>query len=286
MPSTEQTRQCEDALAMTPSGPLRRFDPFRPVDMLASFWSSAAVLPVSTGAGAAYRAVFMTIRRLVVGRQLTVRLDSGDINMTVTEFDSRLDLRGLAVGQLSDVRIAARDIEWDSNRFERGSLLMHNVHLRPSAPPVLVAAPVELSVDVPAEVIDHVFRFVAPRWAGDIGPDAKARLRLARRPALGHLEVEVHLDGNTVWLKPSGLAFMRKRWGLPERTPGYPIHLPELAHGLQVTGVTFAPDVVRVSGIIPEWRMEMSRKRLEEIIAQLSAAGRTLNLTRLTRALY
>jgi hypothetical protein len=33
--------------------PLRRFDPFRPLDMLTSLWSTAAVAPVSTGAAAA-----------------------------------------------------------------------------------------------------------------------------------------------------------------------------------------------------------------------------------------
>ena len=49
--------------------------PFAP-DMLASLWSSAAaVAPVSSGAAAAYRTLFMTLRRLVVGRRLAVRDD-------------------------------------------------------------------------------------------------------------------------------------------------------------------------------------------------------------------
>src|SRR4029453_6337314 len=135
---------------MTRPRPLRRWDPFRPLDMLASLWSTAAVAPVSTGAAAAYRTLFMTLRRLVVGRELSVRLDEGDIMLTVTEFDSRLDVRGLAVGQLSDVRLAARDIRWDTNRLDRATAVLHNVHLRPAAPPVLVAAPVDLSVELPA----------------------------------------------------------------------------------------------------------------------------------------
>ena len=75
---------------MTRSRPLRRWDPFRPLDMLASLWSTAAVAPVSSGAAVAYRTLFMTLRRLVVGRRLTVRLDEGGISLTVTEFDSRL----------------------------------------------------------------------------------------------------------------------------------------------------------------------------------------------------
>src|SRR6201991_212760 len=109
---------------MTRPRPQRRFDPFRPIDLLASLWSSAAVAPVSSGAAAAYRTLFVTLRRLVVGRPLTVRLDGGDLTLTVTEFDSRLDVRGLSVGQLNDVRLAARDIGWNDSRFDRATAVM------------------------------------------------------------------------------------------------------------------------------------------------------------------
>src|ERR1700754_913825 len=98
---------------MTRSRPLRRWDPFRPLDMLASLWSTAAVAPVNTGAVAAYRTLFLKLRHLVVGRTLAVQVDEGDITLTVTEFDSRLDIRRLSVGQLNDVRLGARDIRWD-----------------------------------------------------------------------------------------------------------------------------------------------------------------------------
>ena len=90
---------------MTRPRPLRRFDPFRPIDMLTSLWSATAMAPVSSGAAAAYRTLFMTVRRLVVGRRIAVQLDDGDLTLTVTEFDSRLDVRGLSVGQLNDVRL-------------------------------------------------------------------------------------------------------------------------------------------------------------------------------------
>ena len=51
------------------TGPLRRFDPFRPIDMLTALWSSAAAGPVTSGAAMAYRTLFTTVRRLVVGRR-------------------------------------------------------------------------------------------------------------------------------------------------------------------------------------------------------------------------
>ncbi len=268
---------------MTRPRSLRRWDPFRPLDMLASLWSTAAVAPMSTGAAAAYRTLFMTLRRLVVGRELSVRLDEGDITLTVTEFDSRLDVRGLAVGQLSDVRLAARDIRWDDNRLERATAVLHNVHLRPTVPPVLVAAPVDLTVELPAEALDDLFRIAAPRLSGEIGPDGIARLRLARRPTLGHLEVDAVLDGSTLWLKPRALVLRGRRLRLPDRTPTYPVRLPELPHGLALTDIGFLPDTLCLSGRLQEWRADVPRTRLEDVINQLSVVGRPLNLTRFGR---
>jgi hypothetical protein len=278
----QMTRRIENARmvdAMTRPRPLRRFDPFRPIDMLTSLWSSAAMAPVSSGAAAAYRTLFMTVRRLVVGRRLAVRLDDGDLTLTVTEFDSRLDVRALSVGQLNDVRVAAHDIRWNGNQFDRATAVLHNVHMRPSAPPVLVAAPVEVTLEVPAAVLDDLFRWAAPRLAGEVGPDGIARLRLARRRMLGHLEVDARLDGSTLWLKPRALVIRQSRWTLP----AYPVHLSELPHGLALTGISFAPDLVCLAGTLPEWRMDVPRQRLETVINQLSAVGVPLNLTRLGR---
>jgi autotransporter translocation and assembly factor TamB len=225
----------------------------------------------------------MTLRRLVVGRELSVRLDEGDITLTITEFDSRLDVRGLAVGQLSDVRLAARDIRWDNNRLDRATAVLHNVHLRPSAPPVLIAAPVELTVELPADALDDLFRLATPRLTGEIGEDGIARLRLARRPGIGHLEVDALLDGSTLWLKPRGLVVRSKRMRLPGRTPAYPVHLPDLPHGLQLTDISIEPDKLCLSGTLQEWRIDVPRTRLEDVINQLSVVGRPLNLTRFGR---
>lgn len=268
---------------MTRPGPLRRWDSFRPLDLLNSLWSSAAVAPMSSGAAVAYRTLFITLRRLVVGRRLVVRIDEGELTLTVTTLESRLDVRGLSVGQLSDVRLAARDIRWKDSCFDHATAVLHNVHLRPAAPPVLVAAPVELTLEVPAAALDDLFRWVAPRLAGEVGPDGVARLRVARRPGMGNLEVDAQLDGSTLWLQPRVLVMRRSRWPLPRRTPAYPVRLPELPHGLALTGIEFEPGVVRLSGALTEWRMELPRRRLEEILDQLSVAGRPLNLTRLVR---
>lgn len=256
----------------------------RPVDLLAALWSStAAIPPVSTGAAAAYRTLFITLRRLVVGRTLSVRVVGDDITLTVTELDSRLDLAALAVGQLDNVRLVATDLRWARSRLDRAVITLHNVHLRPGTPPVVVAAPVDVSVEVPATMLDELFRWAMPRLAGDVDADAVARLRWARRPQAGSVEVDARLDGSTLWLRPRVLMLGRRRWPLPARVPAYPIQLPELPHGLRLTGVSFGPASLRLTGTLPEWRMDMPLAGLEDIFSQLNSVGRTLNLTRVGR---
>jgi hypothetical protein len=82
--------------------------------------------------------------------------------------------------------------------------------------------------------------------------------------------VEARIDGTRLWLTARQLRLGSRRWRLPAGTPRYPVQLPEMAHGLQLTAVTFAPGVVQVSGRLPEWRAEMPPKLLEDIITQLS----------------
>lgn len=234
---------------------------------------------MSSGAAVAYRTLFITVTRLVVGRTLTVRLDSGDITLTVTEFDSRLDVRRLAVGQLNDVRLTATDIHWDGRHFERATLVLHNVHLRPGVPPILVAAPVEVSIDVSTHALGEVFADALPRLSGQVDDDGVARLRWARHLGLGSVEVDVKLDGSTLWLHPRAVRTRRRRWTLPARTPAYPVHLPELASGLTLTGLSFEPGALHLTGSLPEWRAEVPRARIEDVLTQLSAVGLPVNLS-------
>jgi len=225
----------------------------------------------------AYRTLFLTLRRFVVGRRMSVDTNDGVLALTITEFESRLDLRQLAVGQLNDVTLGASDLEWSGHRFERARAVLYNVHVRATVPAALVAAPVEVTLEVPAPVLDELFRMAAPRFSGEVGADGVARLRLARRMGLGHVEVEARLNGSTLRLQPRAVV-RRKRRALPARTPGYSIELPELPHGLRLTSVDLGPGVVRLTGTLSEWQMDLPRTRLEDTISALSAVGRPLTL--------
>ncbi len=260
---------------MSPKVPrLRWDDPFRALDMLGSLWSSTGLPSVSAGAAQAvavpYRTLFVTLQQLLVGKEVTVRMGDHDVVLTVTELDSALEPQGLAVGQLGEVRVAARDIRWDGHHLQSAVAVLRNVHIRPGVPPLVVAAPAQLSSALPAETFDDVLRQVAPQLRGELCEDGTARLRWARRPGWGCLEVDADVVGTTLWLRPRALITGQRRWTLPVRIPAYQVPLPELPHGLLITGVGLGLDSLQVSALLPEWRMELPLRHLEDLISRLS----------------
>jgi hypothetical protein len=256
-----------DAGGVTDPGPLRKLDPFRPLDVLAN-----------TGVAAAYQTLFFTFRRLVVGRRMTVRVDDAALVLTVTKCNSHLDFWKLSGGKHQDVRLEARDISWRDYGLDRALVILYNLHFRgPLRPTELVAAPVELMVEVDAPALDDLFRWAAPRLAAEVGPDGVARLHFARRRGSGHVEVDATLDGTTLWVTPRAVV-RHRRWALPARTPSYRVRLPDLPHGLELTSLDFAPGIVRLTGTLPEWHIDVPRTGLESIVGQLGAVGRPLSL--------
>ncbi|WP_418001677.1 LmeA family phospholipid-binding protein [Mycobacterium sp. PDNC021] len=257
--------------------PPRRWDPLRPFDLFTSVVSTAAVLPMSTGAAAAYRTALLTVRPLVIGRRITVRLRTSDLALTVAEFDSRWDASIFAVGHIGTVNVTANNVKWAGTELNSIAAKLNNLHVRPSVPPMLVAAPVELTVEIPSDSLDELIRAAEPRVSTEIGDDAVARIRLSRFRS-GFVEVVPQLHGNTLWLKPRGLTLGSTRVPVPGLAPAYPVRLPELPYGLTLTSVELGPGVVRVSATLPQWQFDLPRALLDELINQLSVVGRPLDV--------
>ena len=257
---------------MSPKVPFLRWDdPLRALEMLASLWSSTGLPSVGAQAVAMpYRTLFATLQQLLVGKEVTVRIGDHDVTLTVVELESELDPQGLPVGQLGKVRVAARDIRWDDNRLQSAVAVLRNVHIRPGVPPLVVAAPTELSTELPKEAFDHVLQQAAPQLRSESGEVGTARLRWARRPAWAGVEVDADVVGSTLWLRPRAVVAGQRRWKLPAVTPAYPVPLPELPHGLMITGVELTSESLHLSGLLPEWRMEVPLRALEDVITRLS----------------
>jgi hypothetical protein len=208
----------------------------------------------------------VALRRLLIGKRLTLPTEGSPVTLTVSTLESRLDVRRLSVGQLDDVRVSMIDIHWRTTHFDNAAAVLHNVHVRPGVPPMLVAAPVHLSLDVSTITLDELLRTVVPRLTGSIGDDGVARVRWARRPRLGHVEVAADLDGAMLLLRPQALTVRRRRWQLPARTPAYRVRLPDLPHGLELTGIHVGTGLLRVGATMPQWRMGFSRRHVENLL--------------------
>ena len=57
----------------------------------------------------------------------------------------------------------------------------------------MIAAPIELSSTVPADLFDDVLYQAAPKLRAQLREDGSARLQWARRPTLGSLEVDAEV---------------------------------------------------------------------------------------------
>ncbi|WP_285030419.1 hypothetical protein [Mycolicibacterium sp. lyk4-40-TYG-92] len=265
---------------------LANWDPFKPLDALSSFWSSAAGRALTSGPVGAYQTLFDTLRKQLVGRRMTVKLKSGEMTLTVTAIDADLEVRSLSVGQLNTVSISAADIVWHGWQFDKATAVLHNTHVKPSNTPVLVAAPLELTIEMSTEALDKVIERASslpgravPRLLGQIDAGGVAQIRWAKRPDLGHLEVDATIDGSTLLVKPRLVALRRARWHLPKRLPAYRIQLPKLPRELTPTSVSFSPETLQLTGRMPEWRVEVPRRRIEEALNQLNQVGKALNLS-------
>ncbi|SEB26473.1 MULTISPECIES: hypothetical protein [unclassified Mycobacterium] len=277
---------------MANSGPFPSWDSFPNWDALSSFWSSTAGSALTGGPAGAYKSLFDTLRKQVVGRRMTVKLTSGEMTLTVTTIDADLDMRSLSVGQLNTVSISAADIVWNGWQFDRATAVLHNVHIKPSNTPVLVAAPLDLTIEMSTKALDRMIDRAsslpgraAPKLLGRIDAGGVAQIRWARRPDIGHLEVDATIDGSTLLVKPRMVALRRARWHLPNRLPAYRIQLPKLPRELAPTSVSFSPQTIQLTGRMPEWRVAVPRRRIEEILNQLNQVGKALNLSWLGRGL-
>lgn len=248
--------------------------------LLSALWSSTAALPpVAVGAALTYRALLVSARRAVRGRTVTVRLDDGELTATIVDLTTVGGGATVATGRLDSARLVATDLRWGEHRADRVLVVLHDVALRPGNPSMLTAASVELSVELSTALLDDLLRRVSRRLSGEIDAAAVPRLRWARRPGWGALEVAARLDGPLLRLQPVGLTGRRRRWRVPAWAPGYAVRLPELPRRLQLTGLSCEPQLLRVTATLPDWRMPLPHTGIEDMLNQLNTVGRTLNLT-------
>ena len=217
-------------------------------------------------AGDPFTMIVDTARSRLIGRKRTFTFAGLDLTLVLEDLSVEGSDLAKAVGQYGQVRILARDVEWDDYRLDRLEVQARNVHLRPSTKPVLVAAPIRFEAFVSAAA--------ASRWLAAVSP----RLELATHagiPQVGmvgapwaRLEVEAGAEGKSIRVVPRAVHLLDWRLSLPG-VPAFHVPLPDLPFDVSLTSVQPAPGGFVLRGVLEEWQRPLSRSDLDRLLAKM-----------------
>ena len=235
--------------------------------------SSAAVgsigLPVrGTLPGDPFGAIVGVLRARVVGKNRTFRVNGRDLTLILDDISVEGNDLARSMGQYGEVRITARDIEWDGGRLERMEIQARNVHLRPAVLPTLVAAPVRWEVFVAAASASSWWANAASRF--DLGfSTGVPHIGLAGRRSWVRLELEVAAAGRSIRVRPRALRL--GNWRLPLLLPVRHVWLHSLPSDIVLTEIESDSAGVMLRGQLSEWRRSLSLADVERFVAALLA---------------
>jgi len=205
-------------------------------------------------------------RSWLISRKRTFTFAGSELTLILEDLSVEGSDLARALGQYGQVRILARDVEWDGYQFDRLEVHARNVHLRPGKRPVLVAAPVRAEAFVSAAA--------ASRWLAAVSP----RLVLATHAGVpqvelvgapwARLEVEAGAEGKSIRVVPRAVHLLDRRLSLPG-VPAFHVPLPELPFDVTLTSVEPAPGGFVMRGLLPEWQRSLSRADLERLLTTM-----------------
>jgi len=230
---------------------------------------ASGVLP-----GDPFTVVVDAARAWLVGLPRTFRISGRDLTLTLTDIAVEGSDMARAMGQYGQVRIRARDIQWDGYQFDRLEILARNVHLRPGRQPALVAAPLLVEVFVPVSVASRWLAAALPRfevtWRDGLPQLSRARAPWAR------LEVEAGAEGRAILIWPRALLLRGRHISL--RSPAFRLAWPGLPRDLLLTEAEPAAGGFVVRGRLGEWQRSLSRADIERLLAAMRGGKDRLDL--------
>jgi hypothetical protein len=232
-------------------------------------WPASDVLP-----GDPFGVMVDAARAWLVDQPKTFRISGRDLTLTLTDIAVEGSDMARAMGQYGQVRIRARDVQWDGYQFDRLEILARNVHLRPGRRPALVAAPLLVEVFVPASVASHWLAAALTRFEVT-WRDGLPQLSLARAPWV-RLEVEAGAEGRAILIRPRSLLLRSRRVSL--RSPAFRVVWPGLPRDLLITEAEPATGGFVIRGRLGEWQRSLSRADIERLLAAMRGGKDRLDL--------
>jgi hypothetical protein len=207
------------------------------------------------GGRSALQGLLDAVRARLVGRKLTFGSGADALTLTLEDVAANPDPLLLAVGQLGEVTLTAKQVQWREFEFVAARATARNTHTRPGARPVLIAAPVDLVVSVSDAQLNRLVARRSPRVELQITDDARVVARLRRHPTWGWLEVEPSVEGRRVMFRPLRLGTSRKTSRILPTLPHVHFALP-LGDDLHVTRLDVRAASLDVHIRLSEWRLD------------------------------
>ena len=176
------------------------------------------------------------LRKVLVGRRVTLGSGRNRVTFTLSSLDASIGHAAAATGQVDDVSIVAENVVWRSHPIASVSARLHNVHHRLGDRPVLVSAPVDVSLLLTDEVVGAFIARHHPAMTVEISQAGRIHLRHTRRPQWGYVEVRPAIEYGALVVRPTGVGRGVRRWhfGRPIVAMRPKVTLPD---GMRLIGV-------------------------------------------------
>jgi hypothetical protein len=207
------------------------------------------------GTRAPLQALLDGVRSSLVGRPLVMGAEDRRVALTLTSLDASLDPVAAAVGQVEDVTLAAENVQWRTYQFTAASATLRNVHTRWGARPLLVCAPVDLTMSMAGERLASMLVERTSSVQLDISDEGRMRLALARRPNWGWVEFRPVVERGCLVVRPTGLARAKRRWQFKRQMPAFRLKVL-LPDAMRIVGLEVRSNRLDVQLRIDEWRLD------------------------------
>ncbi|WP_116042583.1 hypothetical protein [Amycolatopsis palatopharyngis] len=254
--------------------------PWRELEGL--FTAGRTLLPsMPTSPSGVLQTAIRTVGDRLVGNRLTVRAADTDLRMTLVELDCRISSVGIGQADVGDLRLVVEDVESTEGGHipvRRAVIVCRDLRVRSIPVPTLATQAIELTITVGGDVVRDLVTQARPDVLADVGADRILRLRSARRPGWGHLQVEPYIDGSRILLRPVAAQVSRVRVPLPTRVRPIPVDVPDLPRGLRLTGIETGPGNLVLRGVTDHWRDRLASIPLSSLLGALTSAATTLTV--------
>jgi hypothetical protein len=211
----------------------------------------------------------------MTGKELELRSGTGSITLHLDRVTAQHDAPPVALTGLDTLDIDAHDVRWDRGRIDRLQIQARHLRFEAGVVTKLVAGPIGLIAEIDQPTLDWWLETYDAPVRVELDGDDQARVRVTRWLTA---TASAELDGDSVTFRPhrvhlAGIPLPWVHRFVSPRTATIPV----LPRDLRPTGVRSRPGVLRVTGVVDEFREPLM---IEQLMRAASTVGTHVVLNR------